>query len=109
MCFVNIVTGVFTFYQNSKSEAIMARFKDFIPPKANVIRGGEKKVVDAVTLVPGDIIEVATGSKIPADIRVLSAQEMKVDNSSLTVRLSTTRRVSLSLNPAGLDVRRRSC
>ncbi len=82
---VVVVTGVFTFYQNSKSEAIMAKFKDFIPPKADAIRNGKKVVVDAVTLVPGDIITVSTGNKIPADIRILSASEMKVDNSSLTV------------------------
>jgi sodium/potassium-transporting ATPase subunit alpha len=90
---VILVTGTFTFYQNNKSEAIMAKFKDFIPPKADAIRNGKNAVVDAVTLVPGDIITVSTGNKIPADIRIITANEMKVDNSSLTVS-SFARRVT---------------
>ena len=63
----------------------MAKFKDFIPPKANAIRNGKPDSIDAVLLVPGDIVEVINGEKIPADIRIVSCSEMRVDNSSLTV------------------------
>lgn len=80
-----VVTGIFTHYQNSKSEAIMSKFKNLIPPQAKVWRDGIKKSVEASLLVPGDIIEVDGGDKIPADIRVLEAKDMKVNNSSLTV------------------------
>ena len=80
-----MVCGLFSFYQKAKSEAIMARFKDFIPPKASVVRDGKSQQIDAVTLVPGDIVQVFAGEKIPADIRVLEASNLKVDNSSLTV------------------------
>lgn len=80
-----VVTGLFTYYQNSKSEAIMAKFKNLIPPQAKVWRDGVKKSVDASLLVPGDIIEVDGGDKIPADIRILESKDMKVNNSSLTV------------------------
>ncbi len=86
--FVVLISGVFSYYQNSKSEAIMAKFKDFIPPRANAIRNGKRENVEAVELVPGDIIEVSSGEKIPADIRITWASEMKVDNSSLTVSAS---------------------
>ena len=62
----------------------MAKFKNFIPPKANVIRGARQTQLNASELVVGDIILVNNGDKIPADIRVIKCSEMKVDNSSLT-------------------------
>ena len=85
LAFVVILNGVFSFWQNNKSEAIMAKFKDFIPLRANVIRNSKRENIEAAHLVPGDIVEVISGEKIPADIRIISAYEMKVDNSSLTV------------------------
>ncbi len=64
----------------------MASFMDFIPPEANVKRGGRTEKIEAVNLVPGDIVVISGGDKIPADIRIISANSMKVDNSSLTAR-----------------------
>jgi sodium/potassium-transporting ATPase subunit alpha len=49
-----------------------------------VIRDGVKKNVPAEKIVCGDIIEVKSGDKVPADIRILQSREMKVDNSCLT-------------------------
>jgi len=65
----------------------MAKFKDFIPPEAFVKRGPSFSKIAARLLVPGDIIKIESGNKIPADIRIISCSNMKVDNSSLTVIL----------------------
>ena len=81
---INLLTGIMTFYQNMKSEAIMGSFKDFIPPETIVIRNGEEKKLDATKLVVGDVIRVELGKKIPADLRITDSVGMKVDNSSLT-------------------------
>lgn len=81
---VVIVTGVFQYYQESKSDAIMESFKNLVPQQALVIRNGEKKAVVAREIVLGDIVEVKGGDKIPADLRILQSSSMKVDNSSLT-------------------------
>ena len=62
----------------------MAQFKNFIPPKALVIRSGNESSIEAVKLVPGDLIRVKGGENIPADIRVIECHEMKVNNASLT-------------------------
>jgi len=62
----------------------MNTFKNFLPQKTTVIRGGETKSIEAITLVPGDIVFIKAGEKIPADIRILESNEMKVDNSPLT-------------------------
>ncbi|XP_004688432.1 PREDICTED: sodium/potassium-transporting ATPase subunit alpha-4 isoform X3 [Condylura cristata] len=52
--------------------------------RALVIRGGEKLHIDAQEVVLGDLVEVKGGDRIPADIRLISAQGCKVDNSCLT-------------------------
>merc|ERR1711931_604818 len=78
------VTGVFSYYQESKSAKIMESFKNLVPQNAIVRRGGEKKEVEAKELTLGDIVEVKFGDRLPADVRVLEARGFKVDNSSLT-------------------------
>jgi sodium/potassium-transporting ATPase subunit alpha len=81
---VVFITGCFSYYQSSKSAALMAQFKNFIPPKALVIRDGNESSIEAAKLVPGDLIRVKGGENIPADIRVIECHEMKVNNASLT-------------------------
>jgi sodium/potassium-transporting ATPase subunit alpha len=81
---VTFVTGCFSYYQSSKSAALMAQFKNFIPQKALVIRNGEESSIEALKLVPGDLIRLKGGENIPADIRIIECQEMKVNNASLT-------------------------
>merc|ERR1712156_895721 len=78
------VTGVFSYYQESKSAAIMESFKNLVPQYALCRRDGDKVTITAAELTLGDIIGVKFGDRIPADIRVLEARGFKVDNSSLT-------------------------
>ncbi|KAH3704300.1 sodium/potassium-transporting ATPase subunit alpha-like [Dreissena polymorpha] len=81
---VVVVTGCFSYYQDSKSSRIMDSFKNLVPQYALVVRNGIKKDIRASELVLGDIVEVKFGDRVPADIRVIQAQGFKVDNSSLT-------------------------
>ncbi|XP_030032688.1 sodium/potassium-transporting ATPase subunit alpha isoform X1 [Manduca sexta] len=81
---VVIVTGIFSYYQESKSSKIMESFKNMVPQFATVIREGEKLTLRAEDLVLGDIVEVKFGDRIPADVRIIEARGFKVDNSSLT-------------------------
>ena len=81
---VIILSACFTFYQEAKSSAIMAGFKNMIPPVVIVIRDGKEKEIETSQLVPGDIVKLKDGSKIPADLRIIEANNFKVDNSSLT-------------------------
>merc|ERR1712036_146378 len=78
------VTGVFSYYQESKSAKIMESFKNLVPQYALVRRDGEKVTITASELTLGDIVEVKFGDRVPADLRVLEARGFKVDNSSLT-------------------------
>merc|ERR1712214_200977 len=78
------VTGVFSYYQESKSDKIMESFKNLVPQYALVRRGGEKVNIKAEELTLGDVVEIKFGDRIPADVRVVDAKAFKVDNSSLT-------------------------
>jgi len=81
---VVVVTGIFSYYQESKSAKIMESFKNLVPQFALALRDGEKVEIKAEQLTLGDIIYVKFGDRVPADIRVTEAMGFKVDNSSLT-------------------------
>merc|ERR1712176_654445 len=81
---VVIVTGCFQYFQEAKSSKIMESFKNMVPQQALVLRNGEMKTMVAREICLGDIMQVKGGDKIPADIRIIQSNSMKVDNSSLT-------------------------
>lgn len=81
---VVIVTGCFSYYQESKSSKIMESFKNMVPQYAMIIRDGQKTTLPAEDVVKGDVVEIKGGDRVPADIRITSAHGLKVDNSSLT-------------------------
>merc|ERR1711992_91480 len=81
---VVVVTGIFSYYQESKSSSIMESFKNLVPQYALIIRNGEKIEIKAEELTIGDIVEVKFGDRVPADLRAIECRNFKVDNSSLT-------------------------
>ncbi|XP_064651708.1 sodium/potassium-transporting ATPase subunit alpha-like [Lineus longissimus] len=81
---VVVITGCFSYYQEAKSSRIMESFKDLVPQFATVLRNGEALEIKAEEVVVGDVIDVKLGDRIPADLRIIQAHGLKVDNSSLT-------------------------
>ncbi|CAG0907449.1 unnamed protein product, partial [Cyprideis torosa] len=81
---VVIVTGIFSYYQESKSSRIMESFKNMVPQYAVCLRDGQKLNIRAEDLVIGDIVEMKFGDRVPADLRIIESRGFKVDNSSLT-------------------------
>lgn len=55
-----------------------------IPPTCHVVRSGELSQIPAQNLVTGDVVLIRTGDKTPADMVLIAATDLKVDNSSLT-------------------------
>eukprot|EP00457_Paulinella_chromatophora_P001096 gb/GEZN01001098.1/.p1 GENE.gb/GEZN01001098.1/~~gb/GEZN01001098.1/.p1 ORF type:complete len:950 (-),score=94.77 gb/GEZN01001098.1/:70-2919(-) len=71
----------------------MAAFQNFLPPSATVKRYGQQPMlINATELVPGDVIAVSPGERIPADFVVCQEQAFEVDNSSLTGESEPQRR-----------------
>ena len=81
---VCILNAYIEFYQTQKSQAILESFLNLIPAKCNAVRNGAIISIPAVDLVYGDIVYIRSGDKIPADLCLFQATELKVDNSSLT-------------------------
>ena len=100
---VVFISGCFSYYQEAKSANIMDSFKDLIPQSATVIRGGEKLNVEVSTLVVGDLVEVKGGDQVPADLRIVKSQGLKVDNSSLTGESEPLTRTSQCTNDNPLE------
>lgn len=78
---LNAVMGVM---QESKAEKALDALKGLSAPHARVIRDGAEKMIDAVDLVPGDIIRLEAGDFVPADARLLHSVSLKSEESALT-------------------------
>ncbi len=81
---VTVLNAIFTYIQEYQSEKIMESFRRMLPSMVHVYRDGEEIEIDAGEIVPGDIIRLSEGDKIPADGRLLEDNLLRVDMSSLT-------------------------
>ena len=77
----NIIVG---FYQENKAETALAHLKTYIRERARVFRNGQQIEVDASGLVPGDVIHLSQGDRVPADCRVIYTNDFVVDEAILT-------------------------
>ena len=78
---VNTTLG---FIQEFRSEKVAYYLKQFSLPRANVIREGKVETISSDKLVPGDMVLLKTGDRIPADIRVIEQKNLMVDETVLT-------------------------
>ena len=72
------------FIQEYKADRAMEALKKMAAPEAKVIRLGQEKTIPAEEIVPGDIILIATGDKIPADARLIESVNLSIAEAALT-------------------------
>ncbi len=82
--FTVFLAGVLSFVQEYRAEKAIELLKSLTSPEATVIRDGVEKKVPSQKLVPGDLILLQTGDRIPADARLIKEVNLKIDESSLT-------------------------
>ncbi|MGD9778197.1 MAG: cation-translocating P-type ATPase, partial [Methanosarcina sp.] len=98
--FTVFLAGILGFVQEYRAEKAIELLKSLTSPEATVVRNGSEKKIPSTYLVPGDIILLQTGDRIPADARIIEEFNLKVDESSLTGESVPAQKVTDAL-PAG--------
>ncbi|MBI1397763.1 MAG: HAD-IC family P-type ATPase [Betaproteobacteria bacterium] len=81
---VTVINAVIGFLQESRAETALRAIRDMLQPVASVVRGGRRESVAAPRIVPGDIVHLEAGDRVPADVRLLQAHAFAVDEAALT-------------------------
>jgi len=79
--FLNTIVG---FIQENKASQALSELKRIVKHTAEVLRGGGLKIIDSAELVPGDIVILNPGDKVPADGRIIECQNLKINEMALT-------------------------
>ena len=79
-----IVNAVIGFVQEGKAESALNAIRAMLAPRSTVLRGAGRVELDAADLVPGDIVLLASGDRVGADLRLVQVKELRVDESALT-------------------------
>jgi len=81
---VVMLNSIIGFAQEGKALDALAALSRALTTTSTVLRAGEKQQIDAAQLVPGDIVLLASGDKVPADLRLLKSRNLQIDESALT-------------------------
>lgn len=79
-----VINAIISISQENNANKSLEALQKMSAPLAKVIRNGKLEHVETATLVPGDIIELEAGDLVPADVRILSAANLKADESAMT-------------------------
>jgi magnesium-transporting ATPase (P-type) len=72
------------FLQEGRAEQALIAIRGMIDPKASVLRAGRRTTVGAELIVPGDVVLIEAGDRVPADLRLLRANNLRIDEAALT-------------------------
>jgi len=81
---VVVVNAVIGFIQEGKAEQALEGIRKMLSPEATVVRDGRRETVPAEKLVPGDIVLLSSGDRVPADLRLIEARNARADEAALT-------------------------
>ncbi|MGH6735886.1 MAG: HAD-IC family P-type ATPase [Methyloceanibacter sp.] len=81
---VVIINAVIGFIQEGRAERALEAIRSMIDPHASVIRDGRRFVIAAEDIVPGDLVLVDPGDRVPADLRLIKARNLRIDEAALT-------------------------
>src|SRR5690554_2290856 len=81
---VVLVNAIIGFIQEGKAEAALDSIRTLLSAHATVVREGVRREIDASELVPGDVVLLASGDRVPADLRLIEVKNVKVEEAALT-------------------------
>ncbi|MFO3724890.1 cation-transporting P-type ATPase [Pseudomonas sp. HLMP] len=79
-----VINAIIGFIQEGKAESALQAIRAMLAPHAMVIRNGIPQEIDAAELVPGDLVVLASGDRVPADLRLVAVKELRVEEAALT-------------------------
>jgi len=79
-----VINALIGYIQEGKAEAALDAIRAMLSPHATVIREGQRREIDAAGLVPGDMVMLASGDRVPADMRLLLVRELRIDEAAMT-------------------------
>jgi len=81
---VVVLNGLLGFIQEGKAEKALDSIRNMLSAEARTVRGGETQMVPAEELVPGDVVLLESGDKIPADLRLVEVKNLRTEEAALT-------------------------
>ena len=81
---VVLINAIIGYIQEGKAEKALDAIRQMLSPKAQVLRDGQRRSIPAEELVPGDIVYLQAGDRVPADLRLTGAHNMRIDEAALT-------------------------
>ncbi len=91
---VNVINGCFSFWQEHQADKATEALRRMLPSYVSVVRDGTEAKILAEDLVPGDVMVLAEGDKVPADGRVVAASDLRVNQSTLTGESNPVRKTA---------------
>ncbi|MDI6897141.1 cation-translocating P-type ATPase [Methanocella conradii] len=101
---VIIIDAIIGFSQEIKAEQAVSALKTLTAPRARVIRNGHVEEVSGEELVPGDIVLLASGTRVPADLRLIESIHMEVDESTITGESLPVKKDTAALSVKGVAI-----
>jgi Ca2+-transporting ATPase len=99
---VVILNALIGYIQEYKAEESVRALKKMVVPKAKVLREGKEKEINSEDLVPGDIVLLASGVRVPADLRLFKTIELRVEEAMLTGESLPAEKVTSPIKEANL-------
>ena len=95
---VVVLQTIFNAWQDFSTSRVMASIQEMLPDDVVVLRDGAETTLPAVALVPGDIVQLSLGQKVPADVKLIDVSgDLRFDRSVLTGEVGiTTRAIVIS-------------
>jgi magnesium-transporting ATPase (P-type) len=81
---VVVLNALLGFIQEGKAEKALDSIRNMLSAEARTLRGGETRMIPAEELVPGDVVLLESGDKIPADLRLIEAKNLRTEEAALT-------------------------
>jgi magnesium-transporting ATPase (P-type) len=81
---VVLVNATIGYVQEGRAEKALEAIRGMIDPQASVVRGGRRAVIAAEEIVPGDLVLLEPGDRVPADLRLIRARNLRIDEAALT-------------------------